>query len=170
MFYFDLYVLSLLSPSDCGSMWPGPSTTRTRRKPPMKSSSWRKLRGRQPASGRPNARSGSLHCLSRTPSLGSGITDMPSEWSHESTVTRSHLLHKAKEKVVQLFLCPTIWIFLKWLTDLCVKSYAASVLTRLQNHMHTVNIQWQIHLSKSIHFYISFQYFQLTTKVDDTLV
>lgn len=67
------------SPSGCGSTWPGPSTTRTRRRPPTKSSSWRRRRGSRPASAKPNARSGSRRCSSRTPSLESGTTDTPSK-------------------------------------------------------------------------------------------
>ncbi len=75
--FMTLFALNL---SDCGSTWPGPSTTRTRLRPPMRSSSWRRPRGSLPANGKPNVRSGSLPCSSRTPSLESGITDMPSEW------------------------------------------------------------------------------------------
>lgn len=75
-----LVIILTVSPSDCGSTWPGPSTTRTRPRPPMRSSSWRKLRGSLRGRGRPNVRSGSLPCLSKTRSLGSGITDMLSEW------------------------------------------------------------------------------------------
>lgn len=79
-YYSHSMTLFPLNPSDCGSTWPGPSTTRTRPRPPMRSSSWRKFRGSLPANGKPNVRSGSLPCSSRTPSPESGITDMPSEW------------------------------------------------------------------------------------------
>ena len=77
---YSFWLSPLSINSGCGNTWPGPSTTRTRPRPPTRSSSWRKFRGSPPANARPSVRSGSPPCSSRTPSLESGITDMPSEW------------------------------------------------------------------------------------------